>query len=160
MRLGVLQRACVDEAAPPVAGWKIWRVEHEDGRTRLRSVLYGSLWVPGRPARAECKKVRRMRHDAPVATCECGIHAARELHEWRHYLRVGSGERVFGRVLVWGSLVEGERGWRGGYAYPVSIVVPAAVADAEAVAEGLLAYGVPVELAVPRRARAHVGAMQ
>jgi hypothetical protein len=155
MRLGAVQQVA---AAEPVTGWKIWRVEHEEGRTRLRSVLYGSLWVPGRPALAECKKVRRVRHEAPAAGCECGIHAAKELAEWRHYLRVGSGERVFGRVLVWGSLVEGEHGWRGSHGYPVSIVVPAAVDDAEAVAEGLLAYGVPVERASSSRSRARVGA--
>ena len=34
----------------PVVGWKIWRVDHDEERTRLRSVLYGSLWPPGRPA--------------------------------------------------------------------------------------------------------------
>jgi hypothetical protein len=148
VRLGSLQQVWAADSVPPAEGWKIWRVENEDGRVRLRSVLYGSLWAPERAAVADCKKLRRVRHDAPSPGCECGIHAAKELPEWSHYLRVGSGERVFGRVLVWGSLVEGKRGWRGAFAYPASIVVPAAVHDAEAVGEGLLAYGVPVEIAV------------
>jgi hypothetical protein len=145
MRIGAARELSGAEA---VAGWKIWRVEHDEERTRLRSVLFGSLWVPGRPAVADCKRVRRVRHEAPVGGCECGIHAAKELEEWSLYLRVGSADRVFGRVLLWGGVLEGERGWRGSFAYPLSIVVPEAVRDGEAVARGLLAYGVPVETSV------------
>jgi hypothetical protein len=145
MRIGAVHELAATEA---ISGWKIWRVAHDDGRTRLRSVLFGSLWVPGRPAVADCKKLRHVRHEAPALGCECGIHAAKELEEWSLYLRVASADRVFGRVLLWGSVLEGERGWRGSLAYPLSIVVPAAVPDGEAVAQGLLAYGVPVETAV------------
>jgi hypothetical protein len=158
--VGSLQRIWTADSVPPAEGWKIWRVDKDDGRVRLRSVLYGSLWVPGRPAVADCKRLRRARHEAPSRTCECGIHAAKELLEWSHYLRVGSGERVFGRVLVWGSLVEGEHGWRGAFAYPASIVVPAAVEDADSVAEGLRVYGVPVETVRAPEAGVPAGAVR
>ena len=130
----------------PVVGWKIWRVEHGEERTRLRSVLYGSLWPPGRPAVADCKKLYRLRHEAPDPLCECGIHVAKSLEQWRHYLAVG-GDRVFGRALLWGSRLEGELGWRAATAYPLALYVPSTLDDAEAIAEGLAVYGVPVEIA-------------
>ena len=132
-------------ATEPVVGWKIWRVQHGEGHTRLRSVLYGSLWPPGRPAVADCKKLYRVRHDAPDPLCECGIHAAKSLVAWRHYLSVG-GDRVFGRALLSGELAEGSLGWRATRAYPLELYVPRELEDAESVAAGLAVYGVPVEV--------------
>src|SRR5690242_10956260 len=137
------------EAPEPVVGWKIWRVEHDDERTRLRSVLYGSLWVPGRPAVADCKKPLRFRHEAPDPLCDCGIHAGRSLAAWEHYLKVG-GDRVFGRVLLLGDRVEGSAAWRAAAAYPLELCVPAELHDAESVADGLAVYGVPVEISGAR----------
>jgi hypothetical protein len=134
------------DAADPVVAWKIWRVEHDGERTRLRSALYGSLWVPGRAAVADCKKPLRFRHGAPDPLCGCGIHAGKSLAAWRHYLKVG-GDRVFGRALLWGDRVEGSAGWRAATAYPLEIYVPTELPDAEAVAAGLSVYGVPVEIA-------------
>ena len=129
----------------PVVGWKIWRVEHDGERTRLRSVLYGSLWVPGRPAVADCKKPLRFRHDSPDPLCDCGIHAGRSLAAWQHYLKVGD-DRVFGRTLLFGQRVEGSAGWRAAAAYPLELYVPAELEEAESIAEGLAVYGVPVEI--------------
>jgi hypothetical protein len=142
MRLGTPTRAVTHE---PVVGWKIWRVEHIEERTRLRSVLYGSLWPPGRPAVADCKKLYRARHEAPDLICECGIHAAKSLEQWRHYLAVGD-DRVFGRAMLWGDRLEGQLGWRAATAYPLVLYVPATLEDAEAIADGLSVYGVPVEI--------------
>ena len=150
MRIG---RSVVRLTGEPVVGWKIWRVEHDEERTRLRSVLYGSLWPPGRPAVADCKKLLRKRHEAPDALCECGIHVAKLLRQWRHYLAVGD-DRVFGRALIWGERLEGELGWRAAAAYPVEIYVPATLENADAVAAGLMVYGVPVEVVgAPARAK-------
>src|SRR3954467_6915234 len=132
-------------AAEPVIGWKIWRVDHSEERTRLRSVLYGSLWPAGRPAVADCKKLFRSRHAPPHLVCECGIHVAKSLESWRHYLTVGN-DRVFGRAALWGRRLEGELGWRGEHCYPLELIVPATLEDAEAIASGLAAYGVPVEV--------------
>jgi hypothetical protein len=154
MRLGNV----IDTAAgEPVVGWKIWRVEHSAGRTRLRSVLYGSLWPPGRPAVADCKKLLRTRHAAPDPLCECGIHAAKELESWRHYLAVGD-DRVFGRALIWGERIEGELGWRAAAAYPLEIYIPATLAEAEEIAAGLADYGVAVEIDGAAREREAVPA--
>jgi hypothetical protein len=134
MRIGRLEHAWGAEALRPAVGWKVWRVE--DGL--LASVLYGDPWPVDEPIHATCS---RSDHDAPSPLCECGIHAGRDLAAWEHYLRVGRDSRVFGRVLLWGSTVEGEHGWRAASARPVEIFVPAAVTVAT---DGLAAYGVPV----------------
>ena len=134
MRIGRLERAWGAEALRPAVGWKVWRVENG----LLASVLYGDPWPVDEPIHATC---RRHDHEAPSPLCECGIHAGRDLAAWEHYLRVGRESRVFGRVLLWGSTVEGEHGWRAACARPVEIFVPAAVTEAT---DGLAAYGVPV----------------
>jgi hypothetical protein len=146
------------DTAEPIVGWKIWRVEHAADRTRLRSVLYGSLWAPGRPAVADCKKPLRFRHDAPDPLCDCGIHAGKSLAAWQHYLTVGD-DRVFGRALLLGARVEGSAAWRAAAAYPVEVYVPAQLENAEEIAEGLAVYGVPVEIVgAPARTRKVVAA--
>jgi len=134
MRIGRLERAWGAEALRPAVGWKVWRVESG----LLVSALYGDPWPVEEPIHAVCP---RHDHEAPSPLCECGIHAGRELAAWEHYLRVGPESRVFGRVLLWGSTVEGEHGWRAAYARPVEIYVPAVVTEAT---DGLSAYGVPV----------------
>jgi hypothetical protein len=143
MRIGRIESAWDAEALRPAVGWKVWRFD-EDGR--LRSVLYGDLWEIDEPIQARCK---RLGHDAPYDGCECGIHAGRELSAWGHYLNVEREARVFGRVLLWGSTLEGAHGWRAAQARPVEIFVPEAVGDAERVAEALCAYDVPVHVLVP-----------
>ncbi|HEY2939429.1 MAG TPA: hypothetical protein VGJ27_06430 [Gaiellaceae bacterium] len=149
MRIGRLLRAWAAEELQPAVGWKIWRVEHASEQTRLRSVLYGDLWPVGEPLEATCRRLLRSEHEAPCRGCECGIHAGRELSAWEHYLSVDADTRVFGRVLLWGATIEGSAGWRAAYAAPVEIFVPATVADAAEVAEGLAAYGIPVHVEAP-----------
>jgi hypothetical protein len=144
MRIGQVERAWAAEALSPAVGWKVWRVEHCPEHTRLRSVLYGDLWPTREPLRAECRRLLRTPHEAPLPGCECGLHAGRELAAWEHYLTVGDGDRVFGRVLLWGATIEGSAGWRAAQARPVEIFVPATVPDSAAVADGLREYDVPV----------------
>jgi hypothetical protein len=88
-------------------------------------------------------------HEAPSPNCECGIHAGRELSAWSHYLAVGAESRVFGRVFLWGSTVEGAHAWRAALARPAEIFVPPAVTDRRDVADALQAYGVPVHVLEP-----------
>ena len=145
MRIGRLEQAWGAEALRPAVGWKVWRVEEG----LLRSVLYGDPWPVDEPIRAVCRRPSRSPHEAPSRACECGIHAGRELGAWDHYLAVGSGTRVFGRALVWGSTVEGRHGWRAEWARPVEIFVPPAVTDGRDVAEALAVYGVPVRVLEP-----------
>jgi hypothetical protein len=145
MRIERIERAWGAEALRPAVGWKVWRV-HEG---RLLSVLYGDPWPVDEPVRATCRRHVHVAHEAPAIGCECGIHAGRELHAWDHYLAVGAEERVFGRVLLWGAVLEGASAWRGQLARPVEIFVPPAVEGAAEVAGGLRAYGVPVRVLAP-----------
>lgn len=124
-------------------GWRVWRLG-ADGL--LRSVVYDEVWPPRSAAHAACGKPAES-HTAPDLRCECGIHAAKNLADWAHYL--GRPDRVFGRVLLAGVVVEGTRGFRASAAYPLELVVPALVEDQRAVAEALAAYGVPVEVTAP-----------
>jgi hypothetical protein len=146
MRIGRIEAAWGAEALRPAVGWKVWHVDEDH---RLRSVLYGDLWPADEPVRASCRRMLNVGHEAPARGCECGIHAGRELGAWDHYLHVGSDSRVFGRVLLWGSTLEGVHGWRAAEARAVEIFVPPAVANQDEVAEGLRAYGVPVHVLVP-----------
>jgi hypothetical protein len=145
MRIERIERAWGAESLRPAVGWKVWRVD--DGE--LLSVLYGDRWPADEPVRATCRRHVHVAHEAPALGCECGIHAGRELRAWEHYLAVGAEARVFGRVLLWGAVLEGASAWRGELARPVEIFVPPAVENAEEVAEALSSYGVPVTLLAP-----------
>jgi hypothetical protein len=145
MRIERIERAWGAESLRPAVGWKVWRVA--DGE--LLSVLYGDRWPADEPVRATCRRHVHVAHEAPALGCECGIHAGRELRAWEHYLAVGAEARVFGRVLLWGAVLEGASAWRGELARPVEIFVPPAVVNAEEVAEALSSYGVPVTLLAP-----------
>ena len=147
MRIGRVESVWAEAALRPAVGWKVWRVE--DGV--LRSVLYGDFWPVDEPVEAVCRRQLRSRHPAPSRGCECGIHAGRDLAAWDHYLAVGSEGRVFGRVLLWGSTIQGAHGWRAAFARPVEIFVPPAVAGRDEVADALCAYGVPVHVLEPIR---------
>src|SRR5205814_2781898 len=103
------------------------------------------------PVRARWRGAVQSSLQAPARGCECGIHVGRELGAWDHYLAIDAESRVFGRVLLWGSTLEGTHGWRAAEARPVEIFVPPAVKNQEEVAEGLRAYSVPVHLLVPLR---------
>jgi len=146
MRIGLLEHAWAAADLRPAVGWKVWRVEQDADSTRLRSVLYGDVWPVDEPVHAACHRMLRSSHDAPSPGCECGIHAGRTLEAWDHYLAVDTETRVFGRVLLWGSVLEGAQGWRAAFARPVEIFVPGSVTGGAAVADGLRAYGVPVHL--------------
>src|SRR5919206_236078 len=120
----------------PVVGWRVWLVVDRAGEVRLRSVVYPTLWEPRVETVAECVHLKRhppqvgfSNHSAPWSRCDCGIYAARELVDGVHYLRASDAPgadvlgRVFGRVSLWGSVVESERGWRGSHAYPAHLVI-------------------------------------
>ena len=143
MRIGRIEAAWAADELRPAVGWKVWRI---DDQARLLSVLYGDLWPVDAPIRGTCK---RLVHEAPFRGCECGIHAGRELGAWEHYLKIEPEHRVFGRVLLWGSTLEGAHGWRAAQARPVEIFVPTAVTNQREVAEALRAYGVPVHFLTP-----------
>lgn len=150
------------ESAPdylgPLEEWRVWRVVERDGRTLLGSVVMPTLWLPGEPLVATClvrrrihdRLRRRARHPAPVSSCDCGIYAA-PLDGCVDYLRAvfRNERRVVGRVALWGTVVECERGFRASHAYPRRLYVPVRPGEKSAqvasVIRALGAYAVPVD---------------
>jgi hypothetical protein len=149
-----LVRPCAPDYAEPLRAWRLWEVEDLDATPRLRSLYRMCFWPVGQPFEARCEAHRlrlrrRARHAAPTATCACGIYAVpfqfvRTLALHDHFPPRQS--LVIGTVSLWGEVVECERGWRAGLAYPSRLYVPVASPDAEEKAAGLADYGVPVEL--------------
>lgn len=61
-------------------------------------------------------------HSAPHLDCTCGIYAGMNLEQ----LRRPGYERslIYGRVMLWGDVVEHQCGWRAQDAYPHSFLLP------------------------------------
>jgi hypothetical protein len=144
----------------PFEAWRVWKVVRHDGEYSLGSVVQRTLWPAGEALAAECLGRRRLfpwprakcGHDAPEARCECGIYAA-ALERIAQYVAEAPCRgvaRVLGRVALWGTVIECERGFRASHAYPTRIYVPADAGDPwrigwQEVALGLCRYRVPIE---------------
>jgi hypothetical protein len=134
--------------------WRLWAVENVMGKARLRSLYRSVLWPVGAPLAARChtrrfRLWRRTPHEAPDAKCTCGIYAvpAESVSRLSRDGALPPGRSlVVGAVSLWGDVVECERGWRAGFAYPARLFVPSVCPQAEETAAGLEDYGVPVEL--------------
>jgi hypothetical protein len=153
--------------ALPVEGWRVWIVLDDAGTARLRSLYYDVPWEPESPVLATCLnrerpfprlwRRRERHHVAPDDSCTCGIYAATERFAARRYLEqppATSREvcRVLGRVALWGTVVECERGWRASYAYPTRLYLPKRMSrrfqrtvTPEEIGVALTRYAVPVE---------------
>jgi hypothetical protein len=152
----------VPDFAEPFLAWRVWRVVSSRDGYRLASVVKSAIWPPGKPLRAECLRsplgtlFRRRRaglHSAPEPACECGIYGA-HLALVGDYLAEQPGQaltRVVGEVLLWGTVIECERGYRVSHAYPSRLYLPVGGAGGPEsrlirLRRGLDAYGVPIEL--------------
>jgi len=140
-------------------------VVEEAAGARLSSVVYPTVWPPRCELVAVCQRRRQFHrwltaeepHPAPGERCQCGIYAASDPTRLRPYLTghaadARSGGRLLGRVagcvLLWGTLVECEHGWRASHAYPGRIYVHSGAdwpLDADQLTGALASYGVPVE---------------
>jgi hypothetical protein len=137
---------------------------------QLGSILKPTVWPSGEPLVAECLHPkplsgrvwrRPQRHPSPELRCECGIYGA-DLTRVGQYLTPMPLEltaaRVLGRVSLWGTVIECERGYRASHAYPLAIYIPADAARGdrrlEELAMALADYDVPVELLAERCADA------
>jgi hypothetical protein len=135
-------------------------------RFRLRSVVFDTIWQPEVELTAGCNRLwTRVRnrlawrsdpvHDVPVWRCSCGIHATNDPELAAEYLYLYSEVhqphvvyRAVGLVSLWGSVVEGESGWRASHAYPKRLFLPSSQRreDVELIRDGLSDYGVPVDI--------------
>ncbi len=141
--------AAAPDYAEAVLGWRAWSVA-DAGQVRLRGVVHPSEWPAGRPHEAACAH-SPLPHPAPWPGCRCGLHAARAPGEAAYYADVPSRNAqivAVGRVLLWGRVVEGARGWRGSHGYPERLHLPlrrrADLGRLREAAWGLTEYGVPV----------------
>jgi len=156
----------VPDFVTPVYGWRVWFVESYGSVLRLGSVVYNVIWPAREPLSAECFDARRSlfrpwhkgssAHDAPSERCRCGVYAVGSPVQLRPYVEGKSYPRrrimhhVLGRVALWGTVIEGEFGWRASQAYPSYLYVPAVEGRRsririDEIAQGLADYGVPVE---------------
>jgi hypothetical protein len=136
---------------------------------RLRSVVFSTVWQPQEELVAACNRFwmkiplprawrRAATHEIPSSPCACGIYAASDLETAAHYLYLYDDvrqpqlhARAIGRVSLWGSVVEGEKGWRAARAYPERLYLPTTdrfgrPTDVDAILDGLADYRVPVEI--------------
>jgi hypothetical protein len=100
----------------PVAAWAVWRLGR---RGPLRGVYDGAAW----PAGGVCEDAVALRLEAVEWSPDC---------------------EAIGRVLLWGSVVETDIGWRATRACPQRIFVPHERRRAERIVRRLAGYGVPV----------------
>jgi hypothetical protein len=153
----------IPDYVDPVEGWRLWLAVDDSDSLRLASVLHHVVWPIGEPLVATCvgwrSSIFRWRHSverehvAPDLACRCGAYAIRDprllyaYFEDRHVHRCAR-QWVIGRVSLWGTVIESERGWRASYAYPRQLFVPIARrnrSNTSDIVEALGAYGVEVE---------------
>jgi hypothetical protein len=87
-------------------------------------------------------------HEAPLESCSCGIHAAKDLETLQ---RVSGGGPVVGEVYLWGKVIPGENGYRAQYAYPKSLYLVSRN-DLDGELAPLSAYCEDVGVMTPREA--------
>lgn len=178
LALADLDAGPIPDYVEPIEAWRVWRVGMREDRVVLLSLFAGTVWEPGVPLSAECTQGHRPRwrpwriepndHGAPDLDCRCGIYGVSSVAAARAYLESPAllcrDERVIGRVALWGSVVEGQRGWRGEAAYPIELFVPASAvvqsgfrrrAYVDEIVLGLEAYRVPVDLVAPHALSAY-----
>ena len=119
-----------------VTGWRRWRVEKGLRAPTLVSPVTSSRW------RARVEKSATCRfggHDAPAPGCRCGLYAVAALST---LLRAFSPGEVLGCTALWGTIIEGEHGWRGALGYPVVLFTEPSV-DERTRRRLEASYGVP-----------------
>lgn len=139
----------------PVVGWRVWRIFEDSRRYLLMSLHHDVAWPAGAPLLAGCNRSTGgawLRHSAPGLHCRCGVYAT--LLEAIDIETLWEFPRSFcpfaiGRVSLWGSVIEAERGWRAQMAYPERLFVPARGwlerRRARQAAQGLRSYRVAVD---------------
>lgn len=143
-----------------IVGWRSWRIlpfETLDGEQCYRLCASGTqgipkVWPPRRAVEAMCSDFRS-RHEAPWPDCECGVYAYRDREDAQRHLQTfvdkngdGTVGWAFGRVSLFGRVVECEHGWRVQHAYPYAVTVHA---EPEVAAAIRSLYAIEVEAARP-----------
>jgi hypothetical protein len=129
----------VPDSIEPVVGWRCWRVLDDRDGFVLASANHPTRWPPGLALEAGCQEGD---HAPPASGCGCGVYAARAPELVLRYFSPAVTRAAtiitpailgydtvlaVGLVSMWGKVVEADLGWRGRYAYPRELLVPAAV---------------------------------
>jgi hypothetical protein len=137
----------VPDYISPIVGYRVWTW----GSLGLKS-LCGQTWHPGQSLAARCRAsavvgravMAHDSHDAPQASCTCGIHAVKTLNHFRSagYQRFA----IHGQVYLWGTVVEHELGYRAQFAYPKNFTLspdalPFTLAEIRSRLQSLALYG-------------------
>ncbi len=114
-------------------GWRAWNLSDDGSNPTLWPLGSGTgAWPRRQPLEARCS-IRRMLarrrtdHDAPALRCRCGVYAVHSLDAVDRGWPAWPPASVFGRVALWGRIVEHERGWRARFAYPDRLRLACAV---------------------------------
>jgi hypothetical protein len=96
--------------------WRGWSVE----KGLLRSINDGQIWVPGEPFEAECGQGRQHKR-IPWPSCTCGLYSVKTFAKLQanKYHTMGA----FGKVAIWGEILESTEGYKSQFAYPLVIYV-------------------------------------
>ena len=122
--------------------WRGWRVE----KGVLKSVNDGQIWVPGVAFEAECSSGKQHK-TVPWPRCTCGLYSVKTLTKLQknNYHTAGA----FGKVAIWGEMIESSEGYKSQFAYPTIIYVAHLSFKKATALENR--YGVPVRLRNPYR---------
>jgi hypothetical protein len=114
----------------PIVGWRIWNVSDDLVMPRLLPAGSGGRdpWEPRAAVRARCGTSSILTHSlhphaAPDPACTCGIYASRSLWDFERPRPAWPPPSVIGTVSLWGRVIEHERGWRAGFAYPARLTL-------------------------------------
>lgn len=130
----------IPDRTKPVVGWRMWSLvpvataRSRPGAWGLCSPFTPVEWLPRIPTRAVCSDCA----ESPSLYCRCGLYAlwtgpfAEDAAAIRGSVPSFSppfasgtlvSRCVVGRVAGWGKVVEHRKGWRAGFAYPLSVAV-------------------------------------
>jgi hypothetical protein len=134
----------VPDSIEPIVGRRCWGLAKIGGKFLLCSGFDQTIWPGHQPLAAQCARA----HTPPGEGCGCGVYALAESERWPYYQFEGKGYAVWGEVLLWGTVVKGDKGYRAQFAYPKNLYL--AHKDYRFVAPLRESYqGVPVKLRNP-----------
>lgn len=120
----------IPDLIEPIIGWRCWNVWLDGHLLALNggTSYGGQKWEPREAKRSVCNQGQDMYLDSrpkrththgPHDGCRCGYYAAKLLAkaQWPE------ANYAYGRVAMWGKVIEHEGGFRAEYAYPIEVVL-------------------------------------
>lgn len=126
----------VSESREVIVGYRLWEIRPAGRQAFLESVTTRTVWPVGEPCEAH------MLTQHIIIGWPSGIHAFKTAHTRSEYeenygIKDTTAPIAFGKVALWGRVVEHAHGYRAQYAYPLSLVVLASTPNAENLARAL-----------------------